>query len=224
MYTPYSFPKDTFYDFTWPEGHLSPHLEEFVMTVHVFEAVSSPSVANFALQSTAKDMGEKFDSEATATLESVYIDYLLKCFKTSSVAVVGVKNVVQLSATGEFRLNKIVSNSREVMATISPEERGKTLKEIDLDSEVLPVERTLGVLLYLLYWCIENDSFGFRIVMNDQPLTRKVILSTVRSVYDPLWLAAPFLLKGKLILQQFCMNKKGWDEKLNEYQISAWEK
>ena len=83
------------------------------------------------------------------------------------------------------------------MKAINPEERGKTFKELDLSSDVLPVERALGV-----HWCVENDSFGFRNELKDRPLTRRGILSTVSSVYDPLGLAAPFLLKGKIILQQ----------------------
>jgi len=67
---------------------------------------------------------------------------------------------------------------------------------------VLPVERALG-----LNWSIENDSFSFRIILKDGTLTRRGILATVSSVYDPLGLA--FLLHGKLILQQICVDKKG---------------
>ena len=105
------------------------------------------------------------------------------------------------------------------MKAINPEERGKTFKELDLSSDVLPVERALGV-----HWCVENDSFGFRNELKDRPLTRRGILSTVSSVYDPLGLAAPFLLKGKIILQQLCADKKGWDEDIGEEHTSAWEK
>ena len=46
-------------------------------------------------------------------------------------------------------------------------------------------------------WPIESDTFGFRIILRDQPLTQRRILSTVSSVYDPLGIAAPFLLGGK---------------------------
>ena len=56
--------------------------------------------------------------------------------------------------------------------------------------------------------------FGFRIVIKDQPLTRRGILSTISSVYDPLGIAAPFLLVGKKILQDLCRTKLGWDDEI----------
>ena len=68
-----------------------------------------------------------------------------------------------------------MSDSREVMKEINPEERGKTFKELDLSSDVLPIERTL-----------------------DRPLTRRGFLSILISVYDPLDLAAPFLSNRKI--------------------------
>ena len=60
--------------------------------------------------------------------------------------------------------------------------------------------------------------------MKDKPLTRRGILSTVSSIYDPLGLAAPFVLHGKLLLQQLVMEKKGWDEQISEEHISRWRR
>ncbi len=51
-----------------------------------------------------------------------------------------------LLAKGGFRLTKWSSNSRKVMDTIPILERAKSLKELDLDRDELPHERTLGVL------------------------------------------------------------------------------
>ena len=42
------------------------------------------------------------------------------------------------------------------------------------------MERALGV-----QWALESDMFSFRIVIKDQPLTRRGILSSISSVYDP---------------------------------------
>ena len=65
---------------------------------------------------------------------------------------------------------------------------------------------------------------GFRIVIKDQPLTRRGILSTISSVYDPLGIAAPFLLVGKKILQDFCRTKLGWDDEICEEFRVRWER
>ena len=62
------------------------------------------------------------------------------------------------------------------------------------------------------YWCIETDNIGFRIELKDKPLTRRGILSTVSSVYDPLGIVAPVILVGKQLLQELCHDGIEWDD------------
>ena len=89
---------------------------------------------------------------------------------------------------------------------------------MDLTSDYLPVERALGV-----QWAVESDTLGFWIILKDKPLTRRGILSTICSVYEPLGIAAPFLLVGKKILQDLCRLKLGWDEEISEEFRVRWE-
>lgn len=65
-------------------------------------------------------------------------------------------------------LEKWTSNSCIVLQAITEDQRAKNLKELDLDRDKLPVERALG-----LQWCVETDSFGFKMEMKQQPLTRR---------------------------------------------------
>ena len=58
------------------------------------------------------------------------------------------------------------------------------------------METALGVL-----WNIEEDVFKFKVNMKEKPKTRRDMLSTLSSVYDPLGFVAPFILQGKRILQ-----------------------
>ena len=48
------------------------------------------------------------------------------------------------------------------------------------------------------------DSFGFSLVLKDQPVTRGGLLSTVASIYDPLGFLAPMVLKSERILDEVC--------------------
>ena len=82
----------------------------------------------------------------------------------------------------------------------------------------MPIERTLGIM-----WCAETDSFQFRIVIQDRPLTRRGILSTVSSVYDPLGLVAPLILLGKQILQDLCRENADWDDPISDQLRPRWE-
>lgn len=98
-------------------------------------------------------------------------------------------------------------------------ERAKVLENVDLLHDKLPVEKTLGI-----QWCIESDSFQFKIVLNDRPLTRRGVLSTLSSVYDPLGLISPFILVGKQILQEMCRNQIDWDSPIPDTLRTRWEK
>ncbi|XP_045208763.2 uncharacterized protein LOC123560662 [Mercenaria mercenaria] len=59
-------------------------------------------------------------------------------------------------------------------------------------------------------WALEVDSFTFRIEASSRPLTRRGILATVNSLFDPLGFMAPVI--GKLILRQLMCFDKDWDD------------
>ena len=71
-------------------------------------------------------------------------------------------------------------------------------------------------------WCA--DTFQFRIVIQDRPLTRRGILSTVCSVYDPLGFVAPVILMGNQILQDLCRNNADWDDPTGEELRPKWKR
>lgn len=67
------------------------------------------------------------------------------------------KDLIAICSRGGFTLTQWISNSREVLQSIPEELRSKTLHELDLDRDKLPVDRALS-----LQWCIETDSFKFK--------------------------------------------------------------
>lgn len=188
------------------------------MTVHLFGAGSSPGCANFALKRIATDHEEEFGQDAANFVrDNFYVDDGLKSVPTVAEAVKLIESTRKLCTKGELRLHKFSSNSREVLETIPEDERAKGLKNLDLHQSSLPMERALGV-----QWCMETDLFQFRITLQDKPLTRRGILSTVSSVYDPLGCLAPFILIGKQILQQLCHDKADWDEPIPDQAQVNW--
>jgi hypothetical protein len=193
---------------------------EFRMTVHLFGATSSPGCANYGLRKIADDNADEFGLEvANFVKKDFYVDDGLKSVTTVPEAVSLIHNTKDLLARGGLRLHKFVSNSKDVLATIAPEDRATGLKDLNFPDDRLPVERTLGT-----HWCIESDSFQLRITLQDKPFTRRGILSTVSSIYDPLGFVAPLLLKGKQILQDLCREKADWDDPVPEQIKRKWEK
>lgn len=129
-----------------------------------------------------------------------------------------IEGLCQSCQKGGFHLTKFTCNRRAVLLRIPENERSKEVKSIALDCDNLPVERALGV-----QWCVQSDSFGFRIIVNSKPHTRRGILSTVSSIYDPLGFVAPFTLLAKKLLQDLCRNKDlDWDDDIPEDSRSQW--
>lgn len=106
---------------------------------------------------------------------------------------------------GGLRLHKFLSNSKSVLESIPPSECAIEVKALELALNEL--ERALGI-----HWHIESDTLRFLIFLKDQPATRRGILSTIASVFDPLGLIAPFLLIGKKVLPEMCRHGISWDE------------
>jgi hypothetical protein len=122
------------------------------------------------------------------------------------------REVREMCERGEFPLRKFVATSEEILRFI-PVEYRTTKSNLEFeDKDIVPCsgpspERVLGIL-----WNIENDTFGFRISFKERPPTRRGLLSTISSIWDLFGAVAPFLLKGKRILQQRSRSDLGWDD------------
>lgn len=77
-----------------------------------------------------------------------------------------------------------------------------------------------------LLWQPTTDTFHFAVKDLSAPtcMTKRSLLSDVNSVYDPIGLITPLLIKGKIFLQQLWTYKLGWDDIIpNDLQI-RWTK
>ncbi|XP_030836004.1 uncharacterized protein LOC115921870 [Strongylocentrotus purpuratus] len=200
----------------WPDGNVAQPIEEYRMTVHVFGARSSPACANYALKRTAEDFAE--DKVAHIIKRNFYVDDCLYSSSTVQEAAELSEGLQEACKKGGFHLTKWVSNDRRVLNAIPKEERASTVQELDFDKDKLPTERALGML-----WHTDEDVFSFKIQLKDKPATRRGILSTVCSLFDPLGCASPVLLPAKHLLQTLCRLGLGWDETIPPDLLKKWE-
>ena len=188
---------------SYPVCDLTTEPEEYHLAVHLFGEVCSASCANYRLQRTAKDNSDDFDPEVAWLVEkNFYVDDYLRSVESYEKAISSVDQLRNLLALGGFNLTRLVSNSRAVLKTIPQQLRPSGVQDLNLGTEILPVERALG-----LRWNVETDEFVFKMQLNGRPPTRRDLLSVVSSVYDPLGFISPFLLSAKIILQDVCRRK-----------------
>ena len=118
---------------------------------------------------------------------------------------------------GGFHLTKFTSNSRKLLATLPEKERANPALNLDLDQ--LPIGRALG-----LHWDADSDTFLFKVVPTNKPPTKRGILSTVSSLFDPLGFMGPFILPVKVLLQELWRMGIQWDERVPEPLLTQWHR
>ena len=205
----------------WPDGDLQKPLKEYRMAVHTFGAICSPSIANFALKAAADRAEEKYGPDVAYVIRrNFYVDDCLKSVKDEDAAKRMAECVTESLAACGFNLTKFTSTSKDLMAVVPKEDWSKELKSCDLDYDNTTMERALG-----LKWRIESDSFGYSIKLEDKPLTRRGLLSTICSLYDPLGFSSPVILPAKKMLREVCQSSNlTWDEVIPDELKAPWEK
>ena len=191
------------------------------MAVHIFGAISSPSIANFAIQTAAREAEEKYGVDIAYTIRrNFYVDDCLKSVSDENVAKETITKVTQALARHGFKLTKFTSNSKKVMMSIPKDDWSKEVKSWELDYDNSTVQRALG-----LQWRIESDTFGYTVALEERPLTRRGLLSTICSLYDPLGFVSPVIFIAKKILRDACQtNDLSWDDDIPEELKGTWIK
>jgi len=126
----------------------------------------------------------------------MYVNDLLKSFETEKEAKGMVNELICLRSMAGFSLLKWTSNSKEVLHSIPKEHWAPAVRNLAIGDQ-LPCEKTLGLLCDA-----EADDFQFSIQLKPHPSTKRGILSTISSVFDPLGLVAPITLEPKQLLQK----------------------
>ena len=196
----------------WPAGDTSQKPRVHAMKVHLFGGKSSPSVVNYCMRKIADDNVEEFSELAIDTLRrSFYMDDMIRSVSTVEEAKKLIPEMESLLQAGGFELGKFMSTERDVIESVSEDKRAKSLQNIDLHESTLPQESALG-----LKWNVEGDFFTYSVNLQGKPLTKRGLLATTASLYDPLGLIAPVLLIPKLIQQELCKLELDWDDAIPE--------
>ena len=185
--------------FLWYDGEDA--LTHYRMTRHVFGGIWCASSAVYALHKTT-DLCATSIGARDIIHKSFYVDDLFVSHSLKEELAKLVYEVHHVLKRLSFNLTGMIANDAEVLRAIPPANQTEV-------SHLNWRTKTLGV-----EWTQDRDVFIFKFPpgVDLDPITRRSILKTVASIYDPLGIASPIILMGRIILQDIVRINLGWDD------------
>ena len=202
--------------FLWRNMERDRPPDTYEMTRAIFGAKCSPAIASYALQKTMmNDRDGAYPWTAEQLSKQFYMDDYIASEDSPESAERLLHTVTSLAASGGFQLRKWTSNSRTVLASVPPADRAHP--DADLSSPLRP-GRVLGLL-----WDTETDTVSVQPSEKQKmSTTKRAVLSSIASTFDPLGLVAPFTLQAKLLMQDLWRKQLSWDVTLAEDDLQRW--
>jgi transposase InsO family protein len=187
----------------------------FRMTRHLFGGVWCSSSSTYALRKCLflnPDDPPSPDVQSVI-LNSFYVDDCLHSAESEEQLVVDALGTRDALLRGGFRLTKFVSNATDLLTRLPSDECVSEGRDFSHDPKVLGIR-----------WNVDADEFYFQIDFEiDRDRTKRDALRILSSIYDPLGLLAPFVLPGKLILQEAVRLKLAWTDILPDPLLKSWK-
>ncbi|XP_068236976.1 uncharacterized protein [Palaemon carinicauda] len=214
--------------FVWRNLQSNRKPDHYVMTCMGFGDRPSGIIAMLALRHTAEMSVKDFPEASRVIMTNSYVDDIIHSVESKAEAFSLIRDIENVLSKGSFKIKPW---------TITGDNERSDF-EVSQNSN----ERILG-----LNWQCNKDVFYFKTKLNFSPkykgvrtepdlnklnfvesipsvLTKRVVVSQMCSVYDPLGFLLPFTLKAKILLRDTvkCDFKLGWDDPLPSYLKEQW--
>ena len=206
--------------------------DTYIITSVSFGDKPAGAIASLALRKTAELYADQSPVAAQTVIKNSYVDDIVDSFESHSEAENITSEIDTVIAKGGFSIKKWTLSSSEE-ASIRP--LGDAASIVADESSAV-----LGVV-----WNAATDNLQYRTKINfssrkrnlySQPnltqqnvtsevpsnLTRRMILSMVNGIYDPMGLAVPFVVQAKIMLRVLTQANTGWDDAVPDDERNRW--
>ena len=215
-------------------------LEDRPPDVYVITSVSfgdkpAAAMAAVALKKTAELSKEEYPRAAEIIINSSYVDDIISSFADQEEAHKIITHINEVLLRGGFRVKawrvsgQTTEEGLEICTTVD-----------NFDSNDSTDTKVLGIV-----WNPSNDELEFRTKLNFSPrqrkvrtepdisedevndripviLTKRLLLSQVNGIYDPMGLASPFVIRAKILLRNLNALQLDWDDPIPEIEREKW--
>ena len=171
-----------------------------------FGIISSP----FLLGATIQHHLEITESPIVNKIkDNIYVDNIITGCDDEDEAVELYQQGKAIFKNASMNLREWLTNSPEVNNKIEPE-----------DQIEVKVTKVLGMV-----WNTQSDELSIstkKIETTEPATTKREVLATIASIYDPLGMMTPAIINMKIFLQELWEKEMEWDEPLDETDKDRW--
>ncbi|XP_046143095.1 uncharacterized protein LOC123988133 [Osmia bicornis bicornis] len=144
-------------------------------------------------------------------MDDFYVDDLLTGAETPSEIRQLKNELSKILGQSGFPLRKWATNCQFILEEDSNLEVNK-----ELAAEKDP--KTLG-----LIWATKADTLQWSVSQSDtKRVTKRIILSEIARIFDPLGLVGPVIIQAKILMQRLWQLQTGWDESVSQELYLEW--
>ena len=218
--------------FLWRNLEENRKPDTYVITAVSFGDKPAGAIASLALRKTAELSEEKNPVASGIIKRNAYMDDILGSEVNTEEVQQMTRNIDSILSKGGFHIKEWIMTSDVKNST-------KDLFKYNDKSEEC-TSKVLGVV-----WDTVTDQLYYKAKLNfsekkrklrsnpdlelsqikeefPKDLTRRMVLSQVNGIYDPIGLLCPFVLKAKILLRDITSVGAGWDEPLPEEVRAKW--
>ncbi|CAL8128699.1 unnamed protein product [Orchesella dallaii] len=200
----------------WRDNQNDP-ITEYKLNTVTYGTAAAPFLATRTPNHLADLEQEKYPLAAPLVKKSCYMDDLQGGSENTTAAITTTKEIINLCNSAGFNIRKWSSNDPVLLDSIPIE-----LRETN---EPVPLQHDIGVKTLGIHWHPKEDNYKFKInIPNDATATytKRIILSEMSQLFDPLGWLAPVTIKAKILMQQIWKLQIDWDVALPENIQQEW--
>ena len=185
----------------------------------VFGVNASPFLAQFVSQHHARIFEDIYPRAAETILKSTYMDDSMDSVMSESEGITLYKQLSELWDKSGMHAHKWLSNSEAILQMIPSQDRACQLELGDNNS---PAIKTLGIM-----WLAREDVLTFisKPIEEGFKPTKRNFLKKMATLFDPLGLLSPFVIRAKMFMQEMWIAGTDWDDQLSDdwiRKVNSW--
>lgn len=213
--------------FLWRNMELERQPDIYMMTSVSFGDKPAGAIASLALKKTAELQKDLHPRVASMIMQNSYVDDIVDSFDDAETAKDAAQRADEILANGGFKIKEWTMSADEGTHVKMFEDQGEQSKVLgvgwDTDTDTLSYEVKVNFSQKQRKIRTEPNLTENN-VLEGTPiqLTRRMILSQVNGIFDPLGLVSPFVVNAKILLRKITDQKAGWDDPISEKDRNEW--